>query len=126
EGNPAAPAAGAPAGEKGAFVVMGGKGVAELRFDTLADAVQSASDGDTLEVRGNGPFLTNRIVISRRALAIRAGKGFLPVLQFADNLQTDAPLVLEGLEFQRVGNKVPKGSEDSLVFASGAPSLDIA
>ena len=35
--------------EAGAFVLLGGKGVAERKFDTLAEAVLGASDGDTIE-----------------------------------------------------------------------------
>src|SRR5262249_11663710 len=52
-----APAAVAPKAERGAFVRLGGKGVAERKFDTLDAAIQSASDGDTIEARGNGPFV---------------------------------------------------------------------
>ena len=48
----------APKPEPKAFVVLGGKGVAERKFDTLAEAVQRASDGDTIEIRGNGPFVS--------------------------------------------------------------------
>ena len=51
----------APKAEPKAFVVLGGKGVAERKFDTLAEAVQAASDGDTIEVRGNGPFVSEPI-----------------------------------------------------------------
>src|SRR4029453_305917 len=40
--------------DKGAFVVLAE--VKERKFDTLAEAVLAASDGDTIEVRGNGPF----------------------------------------------------------------------
>src|SRR5262249_38650492 len=100
EGEP--PAAAGPTGDRGAFVVLGGKGTAERKFDTLADAVQAASAGDTIEVRGNGPFDCG-LVRARQALVVRAAAGFRPVLRFDDNLQTDAPLVLEGLEFQRMG-----------------------
>ena len=35
----------------------------ERKFDTLAEAVQGASDGDTIEVRGNGPFVSEPIKI---------------------------------------------------------------
>ena len=38
----------------------------ERKFDTLAEAVQGASDGDTIEVRGNGPFVTEPIDIQAR------------------------------------------------------------
>ena len=48
----------APKAEPKAFVVLGGKGIEVRKFDTLAEAVQGASDGDTIEIRGNGPFVT--------------------------------------------------------------------
>ena len=70
--------------EPGAFVVLGGAGVIEHRkFDTLAEAVRSASDGDTIEVRGNGPFLSQPIGIQRTVLTIRAGTEFRPVIQLS-------------------------------------------
>lgn len=41
---------------KDAFVLLAaGK---EQRFDTLAEAVLASSGGDTIEVRGNGPFVS--------------------------------------------------------------------
>src|SRR5262249_40415533 len=75
-------------------------------YDTLARAVQGASDGDTIEVRGNGPFVSNPIKIGRTALTIRAAAGFRPVIkpssgriEKAPLLATNAALVLEGLDF---------------------------
>jgi hypothetical protein len=103
-GQPAERAAAKP--ETGAFVVLGGAGVAERKFDTLAQAAQGASDGDTIEIHGNGPFITNAISIRDRALVIRAGAGFRPVLKADPNesakylIQSNAPLVLEGLDLQ--------------------------
>jgi serine/threonine protein kinase/WD40 repeat protein len=94
-----------PKAEAGAFVVLGGNGVAERRFDTLAEAAQAASDGDTIEIRGNGPFSTPPIKITN-AVAIRAGAGFRPVIEGAATEPADslmeaaAPLVLEGLELR--------------------------
>jgi hypothetical protein len=119
-----APAAAVPKAESGAFVRLGGKGVAGRGFDTLADAVQSSSAGDTIEVRGNGPFDCVPIRATY-ALTIRAAAGFRPVLRFAENLQTNASLVLEGLEFQRVGQKTAVSYQDALVFTWGSPSLHI-
>ena len=55
----------APKPEPKAFVVLGGKGVEVRKFDTLAEAVQGASDGDTIEIRGNGPFVTEPITIKQ-------------------------------------------------------------
>src|SRR5262245_32398704 len=99
------PAAVVPKAEPGAFVLMGGKGVAERKFDTLAEAVLGSADGDTIEVRGNGPFLTDHTEF-RHALTVRAGTGFRPVLtevprtefSWESLLLSIAPLRLEGLE----------------------------
>jgi endonuclease YncB( thermonuclease family) len=126
----AAPApASAPAKvETGAFFLLGfGK---ERRFETLAEAVRGARDGDTIEIRDNGPFVVQPITIQATALTIRAGDGFRPVIK-ADKdgkggklLLTDAPLVLEGLDFQWVDAKVfdPADGESWLVVSSGPAS----
>ncbi len=97
-----------PMPEAGAFVVLGGKSVAERKFD---------SDGDNIEVRGNGPFVSEAIKITRRALTIRAGAGFRPVIELNPQgvyalglLLTDAPLVLEGLELRPVAREPAKGA----------------
>src|SRR5262249_17811478 len=117
--------------EKGAFVLLGAKGGAERTFDTLAEAVLSASDGDTIEVRGNGPFLTEPIHLGRTALTIRAGAGFRPVIKasragdrtFRGVLQTDARLILEGLEIQRVDPEPLKNGDfwATIVHSPGGP-----
>ena len=93
--------------EPGAFVRLGGQGVAERKFDTLAEAVQFASGGDTIEIRGNGPFVTGPIKLPAVALTIRAGEGYRPVIEAGpdawDNIVwiwAHAPLILEGLEFR--------------------------
>jgi hypothetical protein len=111
-----APAAAVPKAETGAFVLQGGKGVAERKFDTLAEAVQRANDGDTIEVRGNGPFATEPLRI-RAALTIRAGHGFRPVIRLSPEIVpgqggwvAEAPLGLEGLELQCKPR--PKGEGD--------------
>src|SRR5262249_111256 len=87
-----------------------GKGVEVRKFDTLAEAVLSSNDGDTIEVRGNGPFVTEPIIIRKNALVIRAGKAFRPVIELCQDgmragsstLETYGPLILEGLEFQQL------------------------
>jgi hypothetical protein len=102
--------AASPKAEANAFVVLRGKGVEVGKFDTLAEAVQGASDGDTIEIRGNGPFaIGRRIDIGLRALTLRAGEAFRPVLQarlktektrtgILSLFTTQARLTLEGLE----------------------------
>lgn len=93
--------------EKGAFVLLGGDGVAQRKFDTLTDAVSRSSAGDTIEIRGNGPFVTDHIEF-KYALTIRAGTGFRPVLTAAPQeelpwgnlLISHGPLRLEGLEIR--------------------------
>jgi hypothetical protein len=98
-------------GEPGAFVLLGAKNAFERKFDTLAEAVQRASDGDTIEVRGNGPFASSPVDVVGTALTIRAGDGYRPVLiaegfrvlpdQLPYFLRSDSRLVLEGLEFHQ-------------------------
>ena len=95
--------------ERQAFAVLGGPDVADRKFDTLSEAVLRASDGDTIEVRGNGPFISQPINIGSHSLVIRAGEGFRPVIKLSpEGARGDAPLlfasrqlVLEGLELQR-------------------------
>jgi hypothetical protein len=95
----------APKAGSGEFVILGGKGVSERKFDTLAEAVHRTSDGDTIEIRGNGPFGIDPIEF-KHALTIRAGAGFLPVLKasieqlqpYASYLHSQDSLRLEGLE----------------------------
>ena len=73
-------------------MLLGGKGVAERKFDTLAEAVLGASDGDTIEIRGNGPFVSEPINLGNQALTIRAGEGFRPVIRLSsEGKQTDFP-----------------------------------
>jgi hypothetical protein len=104
------------------FVVLDSKASIVAKFDTLAKAVQGASDGDTIEVRGNGPFVNNPIKIGRTALTIRAGAGFRPVIKSSSGriekaslLTTNAALVLEGLDFQAV---IP---EENIIQSYNAP-----
>jgi hypothetical protein len=102
----------APPAEPGAFVVLGGRAGAERPFDTLAEAVAAAESGDAIEVRGNGPFTGGAAVQTKtKALTIRAGAGFRPVLQMDAQAQgpccltNEGPLVLEGLEFRETGKR---------------------
>jgi hypothetical protein len=105
-----------PTAEPGAFVLLGGRGVAERKFGTLAEAVRAAGDGDTVEVRGNGPFLSGPIKVGRVPLTIRAGPGFRPVILMDVGhvrkgdalLDTNSTLCLEGLELHAPG-RPPEG-----------------
>jgi hypothetical protein len=114
-------------GEPGAFVRLGGQGVAERKFDTLAEAVLSASAGDTIEVRGNGPFVTGPIKLPAIALTIRAGEGYRPVIESGPDawdgdrwIWAHGPLVLEGLEFR--GGKIgPQKWGDALKVEYNSP-----
>jgi hypothetical protein len=86
--------------------------------------VQGASEGDTIEIRGNGPFVIEKIEI-KRALTIRAGAGFRPVITDAPQtamadggelLVARGPLRLEGLELRCNSRAGP------LLIAEGALS----
>jgi WD40 repeat protein len=114
----------------GAFVVLAGDGAAGRAFDTLAEAVAAAGPGDTVEVRGNGPFISAPVRIGKKPLRLRAGKGFRPVLQLdlegedanRPLLHTEGALVVEGLTLQRCGTNVPRsGPWSVMVQVAGAP-----
>jgi WD40 repeat protein/tRNA A-37 threonylcarbamoyl transferase component Bud32 len=101
-----------PKAGAGAFAVLGGNGGAERNFETLAEAVQAATSGDTIEIRGNGPFVSRPVKITGTPLTIRAGQGFRPVIrldlkeaQAGDALlETRGTLCVEGVELQAIGS----------------------
>lgn len=103
--------------ESEAFVLQGGKGVPERKFNTLARAGAAARDGDTIEIRGNGPFICQPIQIRASPLTIRAGHGFRPVIQQDVKhvqagdamLKTDKTLCLEGIELHVMGPPLKEG-----------------
>jgi sulfatase modifying factor 1 len=94
------------------FVIPARDAMAERKFATPAEAVAAAQSGDTIEIRGDGPFVVPTIEIAKNtALTIRAGVGSRPLLEmdlagkklFGGSfamMKTDSPLVLEGLEFR--------------------------
>ena len=93
------------------FVVQG-KARKPQSFATLALAVEAAQSGDAIEITGNGPFDVPPLFIKKKALRIRAAPDAKPVLRLhepagakpVDSLfRSDAPLILEGIEFQREG-----------------------
>jgi hypothetical protein len=120
------------AGQRGAFVLLAaGK---ERTFDTLADAVQTASDGDTIEIRGNGPFISDGVNIGH-SIVIRAGEGYTPSIALSEAsadarvplIKASAGLTLEGLELQRIESRSRETTErySSLVSVDGRGSLNV-
>ncbi len=110
-----------------AFVVLARAGRPEQRSPTLAEAVGGAQSGDTIEVRGNGPFVADPIMVRNKDLVIRAGEGFTPVIslnpdstksKFRALLTTYSSLVLEGLELRR-SFVVPDGGDEAVIRAYG-------
>jgi len=122
------PAVAVPAPQSQPFVILGGDGRAEQKLSTLAEAVQKSASGDTIEIRGDGPFVTAPIQLSS-GRTIRAGKGFRPVFtmdaaiskatRVASLLETHAPLVVEGVEFH--GAVDPKEIQEIAINCVGAP-----
>lgn len=94
------------------FVVVAKAGRPETLHGSLADAANAAQSGDTIEIRGDGPFESGPVELNKKALSIRAAAGTRPTLRFvsADDrkylsfIQTKAPLSLEGLAFDRGGD----------------------
>ena len=115
-----------------AFVVLGGLGGEVGSFATLADAVTGSSAGDTIEIRGNGPFVTGPIKLNH-AVTIRAGGGYCPVISRSDELLsefhyllfTESQLVLEGIALQDLNAPMPGVIHPYLVRSDGAALLSI-
>ena len=63
------------------FVILPREGHPEQAHSMLADAVKAAQSGDTIEIRGDGPFLMDTVNLDQKALALQAGAGFRPVLR---------------------------------------------
>jgi WD40 repeat protein/serine/threonine protein kinase len=108
------------------FVVLANGDRSERKSYTLAGAVAQAQSGDTIEVRGDGPFVTPSLELGTKALRIQAGAGFRPRLtQALDDPQlekrafiaTNAPLVLEGLTIERLVNDNTVKEYPSLVYS---------
>jgi hypothetical protein len=116
---------------EGTFVLLGGKGIAERKFDTLDDAVLGASDGDTIEIRGNGPWFVRPIPALKRNLHVRAAKGFQPVIKLRRGegeedlplFRYEALLSLEGLEFQ---SEAPPKTAPGGAYLRGTQPLYVA
>ncbi|MCI0358197.1 MAG: serine/threonine protein kinase [Planctomycetaceae bacterium] len=109
------------------FVVVARDGRAAREFDTLAEAVAAAGDGDTIEIRGNGPFESPRITIGDKSLCIRAGSGFRPVVRVDPGSpnpkgilfwHNKGRLVLEGLDLQNMAN-VPDPGYATILVSQG-------
>src|SRR5262249_44199416 len=79
----------------------------------------------TIEVRGNGPFTTPPVKITK-ALSIRAAAGFRPVIERDSTepsnslMEATAPLVLEGLELRWLNEAKPREEWRHLLIASKA------
>jgi serine/threonine-protein kinase len=92
---------------------------------TLAAAVAAAADGDTITIHGDGPFVTEPLALTGKALTFRAAPGSRPALRFAGRpsawqslLTTDRALTLEGIALRPTAGREPA----HLLYASG-PSL---
>ena len=110
------------------FVVLAKAGRGEKSFATLAQAVaESKNDQDTIEIRGDGPFVSLPVELEEKNLTIRAGTGFRPVLRITEeannnrpHLRTRGRLVLEGLDFYHLPS-VGANNWSTAVQSEGAP-----
>lgn len=92
------------------FVILARDGNVEKRHPSLAQALADTKDGDTIEIRGDGPFDQEILSVADKTLVVRAGLDATPVLRFhgpaASKLQPTemfwnihgGSLTLEGLE----------------------------
>ncbi|MCW5552568.1 MAG: protein kinase [Verrucomicrobiae bacterium] len=96
------PSLATPANQSSALFVIPATGdTPEQGFASLADAIAAARDGAVIECHFNGRQRVAMVRGNEKALILRAGEGFAPILVPATDgemiLFTHAPLVLEGL-----------------------------
>src|SRR5262249_41139724 len=106
---------------------------APQQFTSLEGAVEAARSGDTIEICGDGPFVSRPIVLNDRQLTIRAAAGCRPVIELSREggeqnafliHATNAPFVLEGLACRYTGAQPYEEGVPpvvTIVRASGAP-----
>jgi serine/threonine-protein kinase len=109
------------------IVILAHNEAGERYFAEIATAVEAALDGDVIEIHANGVVATSPIVLKNKALTIRAAPGFAPSFEFISDdkldtpmIQTNAPLVLEGLEFKRVVHRQMNITVGGLEITTGA------
>lgn len=74
-------------------------------YATLTEALSKAVSGDTIEVRGDGPFAGSLVSSGGRTLTLRALPGFRPVLE--GGLVSGDIWTIEGIHFRKGGVGVP-------------------
>jgi hypothetical protein len=110
------------------FILQAADGRTEAEFATLAEAIGAAGSGDAIEIRRNGPIVVDPIRVPV-ALAVRAADGYRPVIQLSPEgvasngaiLNTESPLILEGLEFHRRGGPSKATETPYLIQAQRTP-----
>ncbi len=93
-----------PAASPGAFFVAG----RAEPLASLAEAIEQATDGATIEIRGDGPFRSPPLSVGAKRLTLRAADGSRPMIIMESPgqpserpwLQTEADLTLEGLDIR--------------------------
>jgi serine/threonine protein kinase len=97
-------------GKQEPFTILAHDSQAPQSFSDLATAIQTARDGNTIEIDGDGPFFCPPMQIVDKRLRIRAAPNSRPVLEMEATtagsedplLWTNQLLVLEGIVFHRL------------------------
>lgn len=108
---------------RGDVAVLAADGTVRRRCVSLAQAISAAQEGETLELRSDGPFRSEGALVTQRPMSIRAARGFVPQLELASSggqrsgLTCLAPLTLAGLVVR--GGSAPLADGSSLVCCEG-------
>jgi tRNA A-37 threonylcarbamoyl transferase component Bud32 len=89
-----------PEAAEGGPFVLHGPGKKERGFLTLQQAVNAAQDGDTVEIRTDGPFAGAQLEGKERRLTLRAAPGYIPTVAGPLVNQGTDRLILKGLTFR--------------------------
>lgn len=95
----------------------------EKTFPSLEEAIAAAEGGQTVIIRKSGKLPVTTIDLGQKSLTIRSGAGYHPILANSDwreaILKSNAPLCLEGLEFQHPHAELPAKAAPILELENG-------
>ena len=103
-------------------------GAMVARHRTLAEAIASLQDGESLELRSRGPFALASPIDTPRAITIRASEGASPVVELSGPLSLRPMLACRGevhLEELTIRARPSTASTRTVLFSCSGPRLRI-
>ncbi len=109
---------------RGDVAILAADGTVRTLFESLTEAIAELDDGDTIELRSEGPFRLDSAVRTQLPLTIRSADLDRPILEIDVSIAETAALTchdalrLEGVVIRCVTN-VDEGGIDSIIRSEG-------